>query len=389
MSELIVRAYNVSFGDAILVSIPEGRPGRETVRHLLIDVGNVLANADKVLVDAVREISEITGGEVDLYLMTHEHLDHVQGLLAAERAGVPLKARYAWFTGSADPTYYDTHLEARKQKRSALTALDDAHRIAQAEDDEWLAMMVRNNSPSLPVGAHGLTTGDYIDHLRQIAPANRTFYVDRTTGLRRKHPFREARLTVLAPEEDTADYYRRATGLAFTVAEEAEPGQAKRKRTGEAPRPIPPPGVDPGAFFDLVNSRRRSLRQSILAIDKAANDTSLVLLLEWRGWRLLFLGDAEERSWGMMHSHGLLAPVHLVKVSHHGSHNGTEDSLLDQVMPPTSHDGRERHALVSTHDGDWDSVPDTDTLGAFSSRCTLHDTRTAEPGKPVEIRFPG
>jgi hypothetical protein len=385
MSELIVRAFNVSFGDAILVSIPEGRPGRETVRHLLIDVGNVLANSDNVLVAAVKEIAEITGGEVDLYLMTHEHLDHVQGLLAAERAGVRLTARYAWLTGSADPAYYDTHPEAKKKKLSALAALDDAQRIAEAEDDEWLRMMVRNNSPSLPIGALGLTTADYVDHLRRIAPPNRTFYVDRTTGLRRKHPFREARLSVLAPEEDTSDYYRKASGLAFTVAEE-EARPANRKAP---PRPTPPAGVDPGAFFDLVNSRRRSLRQTLLAIDQAANNTSLVLQLEWRGWRLLFLGDAEERSWGMMHSHGLLAPVHLVKISHHGSHNGTEDSLLDQVMPPQSHDGRPRHALVSTHDGDWASVPDPDTLSAFTGRCTLHDTRTVEPGKALEIRFPG
>ena len=43
MTALTVVAYNVLFGDAILVRIPE-RAGRKTVmRHVLVDVGNVLA----------------------------------------------------------------------------------------------------------------------------------------------------------------------------------------------------------------------------------------------------------------------------------------------------------------------------------------------------------
>jgi hypothetical protein len=91
-----------------------------------------------------------------------------------------------------------------------------------------------------------------------------------------------------------------------------------------------------------------------------------------------------------MHQQNLIKPVHFVKVSHHGSHNGTYDELFDELMPPESPDGRERHALVSTHDGDWDSVPDTDrTLSLYSSRCTLHDTRPLAHGASLEIRFPG
>jgi hypothetical protein len=91
-----------------------------------------------------------------------------------------------------------------------------------------------------------------------------------------------------------------------------------------------------------------------------------------------------------MHEQNLIKPVHFVKVSHHGSHNGTYDELFDQLMPTNSPDGRDRHALVSTHDGDWDSVPDTDgTLSLYSSRCTLHDTRTLAHGASLEIRFPG
>ena len=108
MSELVVRAYNVLFGDALLVSIPErDDDGTEATRTLLIDVGNLLANDNDVFTDVVKDIAEQTGGVVDLYVMTHEHMDHVQGLLAAANAGVVLSARYAWITGSAAPDYYE------------------------------------------------------------------------------------------------------------------------------------------------------------------------------------------------------------------------------------------------------------------------------------------
>jgi phosphoribosyl 1,2-cyclic phosphodiesterase len=83
MSDLVVRAYNVGFGDAVLVSIREAdHSGNETIRHLLIDVGNLLVgagNEDSVFNDVVTDIKQRIGGNsVDLYVMTHEHMDHVQ-----------------------------------------------------------------------------------------------------------------------------------------------------------------------------------------------------------------------------------------------------------------------------------------------------------------------
>ena len=334
---------------------------------------------------------ERTGGTVDLYVMTHEHLDHVQGLLAAKRAGVDLIARHAWLTASAHPDYYTNHPEAKTRKLSLELALEDAHRVVQAAPDPWLEMMVRNNSTMLPPGALGLRTSDYVDHLRGIAPADKTYYVDRTTtDLDKLHPFGEATLRILAPEADTSSYYPRQRSrptLTTAVPVGAASGAAREAPPGLS---VPPVGVEPGAFFDLQASRHRGTRRQVLEIDKANNNTSVVVELRWRGCHLLFAGDAELGSWKKMHEQNLLGPVHFIKISHHGSHNGTYDELFDELMPVQSPDGRDRHALVSTHDGDWDSVPDTDgTLSLYSSRCTLHDTRTVALGGSLEIRFPG
>lgn len=394
MSDLVVRCYNVGFGDAVLVSIPERSPGGdETVRHLLFDVGNLLAgegNRDEVFPTVVADIARRTGGTVDLFVMTHEHLDHVQGLLAASDAGIHLGADHAWLTGSSAPDYYETHPDSRKRRLEQRLALEDAIRLQSADSDPWLATMIRNNSTMLPPDAQGLSTSEYVDHLRALAPAARTHYVDRTTDIAGKHPFREARLRILAPEADTSAYYGPGGGvgsLTATAAVDVAPASHRLRRADGLVSP--PPGVDPGAFFDLLTSRRRTTRTRVMEIDAANNNTSVVVEAEWRGWRLLFPGDAEIPSWNHMAEQGELRPVHFVKVAHHGSRNGMDEELLDRLMPPVSPDDRPRHAVVSTHDGDWDSVPDPRTLASYSSRCELHDTRTVDRGTPVEVSFPG
>lgn len=390
MSDLVVRAYNVGFGDAVLVSVPErSEGGGEVVRHLLLDVGNLLAgsaNEDTVFRTVVTDIADRTGGIVDLYVMTHEHLDHVQGLLAAAKAGVGLSARYAWLTGSAAPDYYERHPKARKRKLGMQMALADAIRRGLADDDPELELTIRNNMSLLPSGVLGLSTSDYVDHVRALAPADRTFYVDRTTAPESKHPFTEAVIRILAPEADTSDYYRRAASGGSLTASAATTTPEVRSSTTLT---TPPPGVDPGAFFDLLRERTVGSRRRIMEIDAANNNTSVVIEIEWRGWRLLFPGDAELSSWRRMREQGLLRPAHFIKVAHHGSSNGTDVDVIDDLFPTQPADNRPRHALVSTATGSWESVPSADTLAIYQRRCTLHDTRDVARGSAVEVAFAG
>ena len=140
--------------------------------------------------------------------------------------------------------------------------------------------------------------------------------------------------------------------------------------------PLPPAGVDAGAFYDLVDARRTGLHDNLLAIDKAANNTSIVFSLEWRGWKLLFPGDAEQESWRMMDEQGVLEPVHLLKIAHHGSWNGTpQGEILDKILPPTRPDDRKRYAVVSTCLDTYPGVPDDTTENTLRARIDeLHTT---------------
>ena len=172
MGDLVIRAYNVLFGDAILVSIPDR--GADATLHILVDVGNLSANDDAVFTPVVSEIAERTGGEVDLYVMTHEHLDHVQGLLAARNNGVELKAKAAWLTASAAKDYYDTHPDAKRQKLDNERLMLDLVAQHSAASDPWLTTMMQNNNALLAQAAFGLNTADYVDYLRSLAPQQHT-----------------------------------------------------------------------------------------------------------------------------------------------------------------------------------------------------------------------
>lgn len=383
MEYLEARIYNVRFGDAILLSVPDlDQGGAAVMRHVLIDVGNVLmgeGGIDEVFEPVIRDVLEVLAGEpLDLYVLTHEHMDHVQGLpWAAMKLRPPLRltARQAWLTASTAADYYLRFPGAKKK----LLAYEQVERFlaAMRADGESVptgvdTMMVNNNPRS---------TRACLDYLRGLA--ERTTYVFRGCDLAGSNPFRDAELEIWAPEEDTSEYFR------------PPPPAAGVETSGPAPRlarPGPPPGVHPKSFHDLVEARRRGYFEHLMSIDRAANNTSVVFRLRWRGWNLLFPGDAELLSWRTMAAKGMLEPVHFLKVSHHGSGNGTPQGRnLESILPATPPDGRQRAAAISTYPGVFSGVPD-DSVQATLDDLGLRTCRTNDPriglGGHVAFRFP-
>ena len=128
MDKLKIRAYNIRFGDAYLISVPDkGSNNQVKTRYILVDVGNSLSRAggiDDVFEPVVKDILAVLGGNpLDLYIMTHEHMDHIQGLPYAqayhfqnENLKDKLKVQYAWFTASSETNYYSSHPEAKEKK---------------------------------------------------------------------------------------------------------------------------------------------------------------------------------------------------------------------------------------------------------------------------------
>ena len=404
MDALRVRVYNVRFGDAILISVPDAPPGGSPVlRHILIDVGNSLGTEggldtvfEVVLQDVLKELG---GHPLDLYIMTHEHMDHVQGLLHFQKTVLKnkplkdtLKVRHAWLTRSAHPNYYKPNTEeynekAKKRKDMVETFLDEAVQYFQAapgEESDWIRGLMAINNPR--------ATADCVDLIRGLAPGN-THYVYHGLDVAGKHPFQEATFEIWAPEEDTSTYYGPFQPVAFGAA----PGATPRAKPTVTPVE-PPPGVDAGAFYNLVDRRRWGYGDNLLAIDSAANNTSIVFCLNWRGWRLLFPGDAEERSWKEMDKRGLLKPVHFFKISHHGSITGMlPEGLVDKVLKD---DGTRRYAALSAYpdlkkldrgEQKWtyEKVPRQEVLKELKSRADLRQTIEVPDGGYIDYAFEG
>src|SRR5829696_3566966 len=182
MDKLRVRAYNVRFGDAILVSVPDKTSaGAPKMRHILIDVGNALGGKnqgglDTVFEPVIENILEVLDGEpLDLYVMTHEHMDHVQGLLygaTKRKEGLnkvlkdELDVKYAWLTGSAHPDYYKKFPDAEKEKKKEKNLFNDIGRYLQAsgklaaagKENAWFRALMHNNDPK--------STDDCVNYLR-------------------------------------------------------------------------------------------------------------------------------------------------------------------------------------------------------------------------------
>jgi beta-lactamase superfamily II metal-dependent hydrolase len=388
MDKLRVRVYNVLFGDAILISVPDKSGSKTVTRHILIDVGNVLigTGSDDEVFERVAEdiIQQIGKKPLDLYVMTHEHMDHVQGLLyVSNKHGLSLKVKHAWLTASAAEDYYETHPKAKEKKLEAIAAYESIERFLQASSETETPLMRAmrlNNDPR--------STTDCVEYLRKLT--EKPTYVYRGCDLKGKHPFREAKFEIWAPEEDTSEYYGSFQPVAFNVT--------RGNGAGVAPtlmNPLPPPGVDASAFYSLVESRRQGYTDNMLTIDKAINNTSVVFCLEWRDWRLLFPGDAEQRSWKTiwktLRGDEALKPIHFLKVAHHGSSNGMPlAEMLDELMPEKSPDKRPRYAVVSTCLETYNNVPDNDTLKELGTRCKVMSTLDlSETEFYLDVEFEG
>jgi len=265
-----VRMYNVRLGDAILVTIPSSPK-----QHILIDVGNKSAGpgADKSVFEPVLKniIKVLDGAPLDLYISTHEHMDHVQGFLyASEQLGIDAKAvlkpKYVWMTGSAHPRYYDTHDEADKKLALARMAYNQAVRFYAAPGAAPPSQFVRT---LLDLNNY-IETDKCVGYLRKLS--KKTYYIDRTTKLTGKHALKSVRISIWAPEEDTSVYYGTFQPLAVRAGDGSPAAIAANL--------LPPQGVDAGAFYNLVQLRN-NIGDTLLQIDKAANNTSIVFCLEW------------------------------------------------------------------------------------------------------------
>jgi hypothetical protein len=393
MSDAIeIRAYVVGFGDCILLRLPDG-DGR---RHVLVDFGrapNDRGSLERFPAIAA-DIAKRCGGTLDLLVATHEHLDHNEGFYRERAIFDAMQVDQVWMGLPSHPDYYTDHPKAKLQKRLQQGVADfcrDAARRGLALHPAFQSLLLNN-----------LANKDRLDYLRTLGVKPVAYLARGKRGARAARWTPNIKVRVLAPEEDTSVYYGRTprsratvSALARTLGKAGAAELATQGTRWDFPQAARAQADDlPGLSTSDLNRLREAIREDGVAaarfIDRAQNNTSLALLFEVAGKRLLLPGDAELESWAHIEKHcrAHLHPVDFLKVSHHGSHNGTPSELLDTLLPVSRK--AKAKVLVSTKRnvyGTKNPVPDKALLADLRRRCSELVTTDGAPGTHVDLRL--
>jgi beta-lactamase superfamily II metal-dependent hydrolase len=383
--KLLIRLFDVGLGDCIYCRIPKGHEsGRDF--HMLIDCGTL--SSVSLLRDAMKALTpllpEVAGKRhVDLLVVTHEHKDHMTGFGLDIWDGLSFGA--IWMSAAMDLNHPESK-KAKKLHSFAVAAVSQALRLN-------LAL-----GPGLSELASAMAANeDAMKNLRETLPtANgiKPKYVHAdSTEADLKLPLNGATLSVLGPENDIDFYYLGDEGdpklrHALGFIDSGLPDIAAAVPEESA---IPAPSnLDPADFRNL-RSRMLSSALAFAQLDgKICNNTSVVVLLEWKGKRLLFVGDAEwdnaykkgtkgNCSWNVMwnlHQNTLKGALAFLKIGHHGSENATPwgqtaaanagepAAILNAILPVAS----KAKAIVSTRRATYKTIPNAALLAEIGTR---------------------
>jgi hypothetical protein len=384
--KLLIRLFDVGLGDCIYCRIPKAHAeGRDF--HILIDCGT-LSSTDylSAAVENLKSVLPLIGGKrrIDLLVVTHEHKDHMTGF------GMKLWDDFSfgaiWMNAAMDPK----HPEAEKAKKLhgfAASAMAQALRLNLALGPELMEF-----ASAMALNKDAMTTlRETLPKASKIKP---TYVHADSSKADLALPLKGATISVLGPERDIDFYYlgdegdsalRHALGFIHASLPEVEAAVPEPNTVAT------PSNLDPADFRQL-RSRMLSTALAFADLDgKVCNNTSVVLLLEWKGKRLLFVGDAEwdggfkkrkgNCSWNVMwnlHKKRLGDGLAFLKIGHHGSVNATPWgqtpaaskgeplAILNAILPPAAK--AKAKAVVSTHRGNYPTIPRTDLLAEIGKR---------------------
>lgn len=363
-THLNLYAYQVGFGDCFLLQFVYGH-GDSEKRHVLIDFGTTgapEANSGKLMQRVAEDIKEkCKGARLDAVVATHRHADHISGFATKAdgtgsgdviRALQPLLVLQPWTedlalaTDATGPSVKNAKASSGSNRTfSALQAMNNlAEQVVKLASDkpkglprglaERLDFLGRDNTKNLSavenlaqMGTAGKSSYAYYgmkDPLEDFLPGVKTHVLGPPT-VEQSATIKKQRST---DNDQFWHFHARGVSTANSIGKSIDgPFDASYiyAKNGKLPREAR------WASRHIVNARGNQLLGIVTMLDKAMNNTSLILLFEVGGKRLLFPGDAQLENWeyalGQTGVVDMLADVDLYKVGHHGSLNATPKTL--------------------------------------------------------------
>lgn len=405
--QFLVRLYNVGLGDCIYLRVPDLHQDV----HILIDCGNKFGELG-VLKNCITKLKEdlpdagSNKKRLDLLVVSHPHEDHHKGF--EEYIFEDLKIERIWLSPAYD------RLNPQAQGFHALMdvaqhALHDLKGVALGDLKEQVEdLLYLNKSQAIDMLCNQLPRANGINPL----------YVSADTPPEQLKVFEDPaiQLKVIGPMKDIDAYYLGGDGLLNTQSETAIQGMAEGYQAMFADsRSVdakPPANISLQDFTKL----RNRIHVNALALAEIAghieNNLSVVSMLEWRGRRLLFTGDAEwnqaakgevragksNGSWNVMWKESkadLSKPLDFYKIGHHGSENATPwtprdhpiNAIFDNLLPkPVTGKMPKAYAVASTkRTTRWPSIPNAALLAEIGKRVANSRTLYVESPSPQAV----
>lgn len=408
---LVIRTYHVGFGDCFLLSF---RYSESSEKHVLIDFGStgLPKNTPHTRMDDVAaDIKRRTNGKLHAVVATHRHKDHISGFATKKngkgsgdviRALKPNLVVQPW---TEDPKLAKNAAGPADQRTPAgkqIAALTGMHGVAAGTyaESKRARFFDKDLKGELSfIGEDNLANLSVVKNLMDMAP-NDYVFAGKATRLAKTLP--GVSIDVLGPptvkqtntikkqrSRDPDEFWQlQANAMAAPANRESNvegalfPKKYVRSRGGNFP-------VSARWFVHHSRAARgNQLLQIVRMLDKAMNNTSVILLFRVGKTSLLFPGDAQIENWkfalGQPKIRAKLAKVNLYKVGHHGSRNATPLTLwklFDNRTKKASAKNR-MAALMSTmpgkhgHPRDHTEVPRQTLVQALKTDTNLFSTES-------------
>jgi hypothetical protein len=355
-TRLTLRCYGVGFGDCFLLTFHYA--GATGDRHVLIDFGSTQSppNATKSLMKSIAEdIATVVGPQLHVLVATHRHADHISGFAtnAAKNGPGNIIARLEpqlviqpWTERPDAPKDFigtgTSMMAANDALRLSLTRMSV---VAAASAREARHLPAAERSEIQFVAEDGVANLSAVKNLAAMGKKTRAAYVrygSKVPALKKLLP--GIAVTILGPPTikqkadvlnqnpvNKKEYWHFAQFWAMRAAAAGvSGGEPVLFPNARSYRTLPQMPIADRWFVRRQRAiRAQQLLGLVRSMDDALNNTSVILLFEAGGRKLLFPGDAQWENWELaLHEKAdLLKDVDLYKVGHHGSLNATPRTL--------------------------------------------------------------